>query len=195
MQVAGVIYLHGISQTRMQGTSRRYLDVFSRLCGDSALDKVILATTMWDVVKEKEGAERELDLRRMFWKKMISQGSTMFRFTGTYESAWDIVHHILQPRILPLFPLSLLIQQELIDLQKLLPETEAGRCLREALEHILEKQKEMARELKDGQNLQQDDELRREYEDNQRKIRSTLAQIKNLKIPLSRRIAIFSGIR
>ena len=191
MQVAGVIYLHGISQTRMQGTSRRYLDVFSRLCGDSALDKVILATTMWDVVKEEEGAERELDLRGMFWKKMISQGSNMFRFTGTYESAWDIVRHILQPRILPL---SLLIQQELIDFQKLLPETEAGQCLREALEHILEKQKEMARELKDDQNLQQDDELRREYEDNQTKIRSTLAQIKNLKIPLSRRIAIFFGL-
>ena len=191
MQVAGVIYLHGISQTRMQGTSRRYLDVFSRLCGDSALDKVILATTMWDVVKEKEGAERELDLRRVFWKKMISQGSNMFRFTGTYESAWDIVRHILQPRILPL---SLLIQQELIDLQKLLPETEAGQCLREALEHILEKQKEMARELKDDQNLQQDEELRREYEDNQKKIRSTLAQIKNLKIPLSRRIARLFGL-
>ena len=109
MQVAGVIYLHGISQTRMQGTSRRNLAVFSRLCGDSALDKVILATTMWDVVREKEGAERELDLRGMFWKKMISQGSTMFRFTGTYESAWEIVHHILQPRSLSL---TLLIQRE-----------------------------------------------------------------------------------
>ena len=191
MQVAGVIYLHGISQTRMQGTSRRNLAVFSRLCGDSALDKVILATTMWDVVREKEGAERELDLRGMFWKKMISQGSTMFRFTGTYESAWEIVHHILQPRSLSL---TLLIQRELIDLQKLLPETEAGRCLREALEQILEKQKEVARGLKDDQNLQQDEELRREYEDNQKKIRSTLAQIKNLKIPLSRRIARLFGL-
>ena len=191
MQVAGVIYLHGISQTRMQGTSRRNLAVFSRLCGDSALDKVILATTMWDVVREKEGAERELDLRGMFWKKMISQGSTMFRFTGTYESAWEIVHHILQPRSLSL---TLLIQRELIDLQKLLPETEAGRCLREALEQILEKQKEVARGLKDDQNLQQDEELRREYEDNQKKIRSTLVQIKNLKIPLSRRIARLFGL-
>ena len=191
MQVAGVIYLHGISQTRMQGTSRRNLAVFSRLCGDSALDKVILATTMWDVVREKEGAERELDLRGMFWKKMISQGSTMFRFTGTYESAWEIVHHILQPRSLSL---TLLIQRELIDLQKLLPETEAGRCLREALEQILEKQKEVARGLKDDQNLQQDEELRREYEDNQKKIRSTLAQIKNLKIPLSRRITRLFGL-
>ena len=191
MQVAGVIYLHGISQTRMQGTSRRNLAVFSRLCGDSALDKVILATTMWDVVREKEGAERELDLRGMFWKKMISQGSTMFRFTGTYESAWEIVHHILQPRSLSL---TLLIQRELIDLQKLLPETEAGRCLREALEQILEKQKEVARGLKDDQNLQQDEELRREYEDNQKKIRSTLAQIKNLKIPLSQRTTRLFGL-
>ena len=191
MKVAGVIYLHEISQTRMHGTSRRNLVVFSRLCGDSALDKVILATTKWNKVEEGEGTERELDLRGMFWKKMISQGSTMFRFTGTYESAWDIVRHILQPRILPL---SLLIQRELVDLQKLLPETEAGQCLREALEHLLEEQKGIAHRLEGDQNLQRNEELRAKYEANQREIRSTLVQIKNLKVPLGRRIARFFGL-
>ena len=191
MKVAGVIYLHEISQTRMHGTSRRNLVVFSRLCGDSALDKVILATTKWNKVEEGEGTERELDLRGMFWKKMISQGSTMFRFTGTYESAWDIVRHILQPRILPL---SLLIQRELVDLQKLLPETEAGQCLREALEHLLEEQKGIAHRLEGDQNLQRNEELRAKYEANQREIRSTLVQIKNLKIPLGRRIARLFGL-
>ena len=191
MKVAGVIYLHEISQTRMHGTSRRNLVVFSRLCGDSALDKVILATTKWNKVEEGEGTERELDLRGMFWKKMISQGSTMFRFTGTHESAWDIVRHILQPRILPL---SLLIQRELVDLQKLLPETEAGQCLREALEHLLEEQKGIAHRLEGDQNLQRNEELRAKYEANQREIRSTLVQIKNLKVPLGRRIARFFGL-
>ena len=191
MKVAGVIYLHEISQTRMHGTSRRNLVVFSRLCGDSALDKVILATTKWNKVEEGEGAERELDLRGMFWKKMISQGSTMFRFTGTYESAWEIVHHILQPRSLSL---SLLIQRELVDLQKLLPETEAGQCLREALEHLLEEQKGIAHRLEGDQNLQRNEELRAKYEANQREIRSTLVQIKNLKVPLGRRIARLFGL-
>ena len=191
MKVAGVIYLHEISQTRMHGTSRRNLVVFSRLCGDSALDKVILATTKWNKVEEGEGTERELDLRGMFWKKMISQGSTMFRFTGTYESAWEIVHHILQPRSLSL---SLLIQRELVDLQKLLPETEAGQCLREALEHLLEEQRGIAHRLEGDQNLQRNEELRAKYEANQREIRSTLVQIKNLKVPLGRRIARFFGL-
>ena len=191
MKVAGVIYLHEISQTRMHGTSRRNLVVFSRLCGDSALDKVILATTKWNKVEEGEGAERELDLRGMFWKKMVNQGSTMFRFTGTYESAWEIVHHILQPRSLSL---SLLIQRELVDLQKLLPETEAGQCLREALEHLLEEQKGIAHRLEGDQNLQRNEELRAKYEANQREIRSTLVQIKNLKVPLGRRIARLFGL-
>ena len=191
MKVAGVIYLHEISQTRMHGTSRRNLVVFSRLCGDSALDKVILATTKWNKVEEGEGTERELDLRGMFWKKMISQGSTMFRFTGTYESAWEIVHHILQPRSLSL---SLLIQRELVDLQKLLPETEAGQCLREALEHLLEEQRGIAHRLEGDQNLQRNEELRAKYEANQREIRLTLVQIKNLKVPLGRRIARFFGL-
>ena len=49
--------------------------------------------------------ERELDLRRIFWKA-ISQSSTMLRFTGTHEFAWHILHHILQPRSLSLFSYS-----------------------------------------------------------------------------------------
>ena len=191
MKVAGVIYLHEISQSRMHGTSRKNLAMFSRLCGDSALDKVVLATTKWNKVVEKEGTKRELDLRCIFWKKMISRGSTVFRFTGTHESAWDIVNHILQPRSLP--P-SLLIQRELVDLQKLLPETAAGRYLREALEHLLEKQKGMTRRLEGDWNLQRDEELRAEYEANRKDIRSTLVQIKNLKIPLGRRIVKLFGL-
>ena len=191
MKVAGVIYLHDISLTRMQGTSRRNLEVFSHLCGDSALDKVILATTMWNRVEEKEGTGRESDLREKFWKKMIGKGSTVFRFTRTHESAWEIVHHILQPRILPL---SLLIQRELVDLQKRLPETEAGQCLRRALERLLEEQKGIARRLEGDQDLQRDEGLREKYEANQSEIRSTLVQIKNLKIPLGRRIARFFGL-
>ena len=191
MKVAGVIYLHDISLTRMHGTSRRNLEVFSHLCGDSALDKVILATTMWNRVEEKEGTGRESDLRGILWKRMINQGSTMFRFTRTHESAWEIVHHILQPRILPL---SLLIQRELVDFQKRLPETEAGQCLRRALERLLEEQKGIVRRLEGDQDLQRDEGLRKKYEANQSEIRSTLVQIKNLEIPLGRRIARFFGL-
>ena len=72
-----------------------------------------------------------------------------------------IVHHILQPR-----SLSLLIQRELVDLQKRLPGTEAGQCLCEALEHLLEEQKGIARLLEGDQTLQRDEELRVQYEAN-----------------------------
>ena len=192
MKVAGVIYLHEISQTRMHGTSLKNLAVFSRLCGDSAHDKVILATTKWSKVEEKEGTDRESDLKNRYWRKMINLGSTMLRFTGTRESAWDIINYILQPRSPPL---SLLIQRELVDLHKLLPETAAGQCLREALERLLREQKDMARRLRGDQRSQQDNnELRAKYEANQEKIMSTLDQIKSLKLPLGRRIVRFFGL-
>ena len=58
------------------------------------------------------------------------------------------------------------IQRELVDLQKLLPETEAGQCLREALDHLLEEQKGIARLLEGNQNLQRNEELRTQYEAN-----------------------------
>ena len=122
---------------------------------------------------------------------MIKLGSTTHRFENTRESAWDIVNHILQPRSPPL---SLLIQRELVDLHKLLPETAAGQCLREALERLLRDQKDMARRLKGNQRSQQDNELRAKYEANQEKIMSTLDQIKSLKLPLGRRIVRFFGL-
>lgn len=191
MKVAGVIYLHEISQTRMHGTSRKNLVMFSRLCGDSSLDKVILATTKWNKVEEQEGAVREVELQGVFWKRMVSLGSTVTRFTGTHESAWEIIRRILQPRECPL---ELLIQQELVDLQKLLPETQAGMCLRETLEQLLEEQREMAHRIEGDKNMRYDDGLRAKYEANQKAIRSTLTQIKELKIPLGRRIAKLFGL-
>ncbi|KAI3327314.1 P-loop containing nucleoside triphosphate hydrolase protein [Xylariaceae sp. AK1471] len=60
----GIVYLHRISDVRMQGSAKRNLLTFKELCGEKALVKVILATTMWDKVSEEEGSRRENELRK-----------------------------------------------------------------------------------------------------------------------------------
>lgn len=43
----GIIYLHRISDVRMQGSAKKNLLMFKKLCGDDALRKVVLTTTIW----------------------------------------------------------------------------------------------------------------------------------------------------
>jgi hypothetical protein len=76
--------------------------MFQKLCGTDALQNVILATTMWDLVDEKTGNEREEELRTRYWRSMIDFGSQVARFRNTYESAWEIVRRFKgRPQVLP----------------------------------------------------------------------------------------------
>lgn len=58
----GIIYLHRIADVRMQGSAKKNLLMFKKLCGEDALKKVVLATTMWDKVPQRQAEEREKQL-------------------------------------------------------------------------------------------------------------------------------------
>ncbi|KAL2833776.1 hypothetical protein BDW59DRAFT_156578 [Aspergillus cavernicola] len=74
----GIIYLHWITDIRMQVSARKNLILFRQLCGQEALKNIILATTMWDKVAAEEGARREKELidTPEFWGWMLGKGST-----------------------------------------------------------------------------------------------------------------------
>ena len=84
IRLNGIIYLHRISDLRMQGSAKNNLFMFKKLCGQKALKNVILATTMWDRISEAEGEARENELITTpdFWGWMVSQGSKVYRHTG-----------------------------------------------------------------------------------------------------------------
>ena len=84
IKLNGIIYLHRISDVRMQGSAKKNLFMFKKLCGPNALRHVILATTMWDRVSEVEGRAREQELTSTddFWGWMVSQGSRVCRHSG-----------------------------------------------------------------------------------------------------------------
>jgi len=120
-QLSGLIYLHKITDNRMGGISFKNLKMFHKLCGDGALKNVVLCTTMWDLVDVKVGEEREDELREKFWARMIQKGASITRHDGSSQSACDILTSMLD-----FDPVSLKIQQELVDDHKTLLETTAG---------------------------------------------------------------------
>ncbi|KAF8056289.1 hypothetical protein FPV67DRAFT_1678222 [Lyophyllum atratum] len=171
MTLAGVIYLHEITLTRMTGTARKNLDMFDKLCGPNAGPNIILATTKWNDVKKKVGEHREKDLRATQWKEMIDRGSRMSRFEASQKSAKAIMKLILKREPVD----AAQIQQELVENDKFLSDTEAGRTLRYNLEDMLEVQRQKVARLREegGQDLQEEIA-------NEENIRATLDHMKSL---------------
>ncbi|KAG6887069.1 hypothetical protein C0992_000958 [Termitomyces sp. T32_za158] len=191
MRLAGIIYLHEITQPRMLGTSRKNLDMFTRLCGPEAIKNVILITTKWDELSsEGIGKLRESQLKGEHWKHMVEMGSRVHRFDGTQRLARRIVNYILAKQPID----AVQIQTELVQIGDLLAETEAGRTLRYTLQDLLKKQKAMSTKMRNSSEGDPSMHEKALALENEEKIRHTLKQIKELNIPLSRKITKFLGL-
>jgi hypothetical protein len=130
IHLKGIIYLHRITDNKMQGTAQRYFEMFKRLCGEKNMKNVVLLTTMWDTLKDEGlGLRRDQQLRQEFWSVMESKGSFIRRFDGSGDMAEAIVCRLMrQPNVV------LDIQRELVDEGKRLDETSAGQLLVPKLE-------------------------------------------------------------
>ncbi|KAH8725614.1 P-loop containing nucleoside triphosphate hydrolase protein [Phaeosphaeriaceae sp. PMI808] len=125
ISLKGIVYMHRITDNKMTGTARRYLEMFKRLCGKQNLKNVVLLTTMWsELTSEAKGLQRERELRKDFWMDMEKAGSTIRRYEGTRTEAEAIIC-----RLMRLPDIVLDIQVELIDQNKRLEETNAGQWM------------------------------------------------------------------
>ncbi|KAI9722134.1 MAG: hypothetical protein M1828_004948, partial [Chrysothrix sp. TS-e1954] len=124
IQLSGIIYLHRITDVRMQGSAKKNLFMFRKLCGKEALKNVMLVTTMWEKIDLNEGAQREAQLvdTEDFWGWMKSQGSRIGRHMNSPASAADIIGALTSAntRIL------LSLQDQMVNDHKDLNETDAG---------------------------------------------------------------------
>ena len=135
-KLAGIVYLHDISLTRMLGSTLKNLDVFQKLCGKDALKRVVLCTTKWSDIYQEDGERRTEQLKGNYWKEMTEGGSTVRKFEDSQKSAWDVIAPIIEgDRIGKMDALQ--IQEELVEAKKLIPDTEAGRQLRYSLDQLL----------------------------------------------------------
>ncbi|GLB39681.1 putative 50S ribosome-binding GTPase [Lyophyllum shimeji] len=188
--VGGVIYLHDISQDRFSGTARRSLEVFNHLCGDAALSKVILGTTKWSRISADDGKRREEELIRVHWVTMIGKGSAVHRFQGDTESALGFIsivaHRTAMDNVLE-------IQKELALDRKIIPETKAGKELRYTLQEVLEMQRQ-AVALEAASAEGKDPEAKAKLDEMREQIGLIAKNVKDLKIPLARRILRMLGL-
>ena len=134
--MAGVIYIHRISDSRVGGVSTRNFKMFRELCGDSTLKNVLLVTNMWGEVSKEVGEAREVELAQkdIFFKPVMEKGARLLRHGNTVESAQEILRYIIGNQ-----PQSLRIQRELVDEKKDISQTAAGAELNRGLLQQAEK--------------------------------------------------------
>ena len=123
----------------MGGSPLKHLKMFQNLCGTEALKNVVLVTTMWDLVGEEDGYNRENELTANYWKTMIDLGCHTSRFYNNTKSALDIVSQFQDARC------TVLLQKKMVDLHLELAdsETSSGRILFSFLDDFIKKFKEM----------------------------------------------------
>ena len=163
----------------MDGTSTKNFKMLRKLCGDSKLRSVVIVTNMWGEVDPKLGDAREEELVRedIFFKPVLDKGARMSRHDNTCPSAEKIIRLILGNR-----PLPLRIQEELVDEQKDISQTGAGKELNRELNsrirghqqemHVLRKEMEQASKDKD-------EKTRKELEIESERVEREISRLRN----------------
>lgn len=135
IKLRGIIFLHRITDVRMQGSALTNFHIFQELCGEEALGNVILLTTMWDQLDhEGTGRRRQQELREEYWDSMIENGSYVRKFHPASSSlAEALVCRLLQKE-----DVVLQVQKDVMELGKPLEATSVGRFVVERLEARLD---------------------------------------------------------
>ncbi|KAG0641241.1 P-loop containing nucleoside triphosphate hydrolase protein [Tuber brumale] len=142
--LSGIIYLHPITHTRMEGSALKNLKMFRNLCGQKFLKNVFLTTTQWSNIDPAEGEYRESNLRNGdFWGGLVDKGATIQRFHGTRESGLELIRGLMSKERKPLD-----IQDQIVNQNMSLLETDAGRCINEELIAQAKKHKKELESLK-----------------------------------------------
>lgn len=193
LRFTGIIYLHRITDNRMSGSAYRNLQIFGRLCGNLPLRRARLVTTMWDIAKDHPLAgDREKQLVDEFWQPLTKEGATVKRFYNTSSSSSQIIDELIDANIPKV---TLLLQEELIEQQKHLNETEAGRAVYSRLQALLAEQRRMLKQLADEAKLQNDPDLARslqeEYDEIGVQLQNTLQEMEKMRISLPRRFILW----
>ncbi|KAF9489926.1 hypothetical protein BDN71DRAFT_1455368 [Pleurotus eryngii] len=197
VRLAGIIYMHRISDNRMAGAPLKNLTMFSQLCGTAAAEGVVLSTTMWGSIKDGTGESREEELKAKFWKGMLDCGAKVSRFELTQESAWDTIDEVRKSAN----KAALLLQEEMVELERKLSETQAGKTLYNDLLKRLDEQRKILRDLlieaqrDHSANPQLAMDLQLQHDATKKQIDDIFSQVRELKIPLTRRIAQLFNFR
>ena len=127
----------------MSGAAMRNLRLFSSLCGQKVMPRVVVVTTMWGKVDWEEAVKWEEVLKQEVWRDMLGNGYSVSRFEDTYASAWNIIGSLTQKNS----SMTLLIQEEMGTFGKPLNQTRAGIDVNTATEIV---PKSLLRKIRSG---------------------------------------------
>jgi len=128
MRLHGIIYLHRISDTRLQGSALRSLNALKAMCGQAALGGVVLATTMWDTIPLESvtnAVKRQDELQNRVCHDILKGGGRIVALSAAEIDGTKILQHIVQRNI----QLTLLFQQQMMIEKMLVHETDMGKIL------------------------------------------------------------------
>jgi len=197
VRLAGILYLHRISDRRITGTVNRNLRMLGKLSGVDPAKKLIFVTTMWDDKKVADRADaNERELRNDFFKPMLDLGADMDRFKNTTNSAWKIVCQLLLKHEDHTVTL---IQEEMGNFGKELPETKAAQEVMSELQKLLAVHKKTIQELKraaeKADNQQMIASLNKQLAENQKQMDKTYKEAAKLKISFFKKLGRFFGAK
>jgi rubrerythrin len=170
-KLAGVIYIHRISDEKFGGLAVKNFRMFRELCGE--MKNVLLVTNKWGKVTPQEGEAREQQLKDKYFKAAIEKGAQLCRHHNTPESAQAILREILKNR-----PVVLKIQRELVEEGKDIGQTGAGAVLIKEIREVTEKYQRKIRELEDSIQHMKDEESRKEMEEEKREMQQAVEQLR-----------------
>jgi hypothetical protein len=158
--LAGVIYLHRVSDVRFNGSAKTNLRTFQALCGPDYSPRVALVTTHW----AEKGTRRYMydvirheTVEKQWWKGLQAGGAKVFALLDdTPSQAEPILDHILDIQDEGKNPL---LQVEVGEYNQQIPETTAGRQLHGGITEFIEQLEEEKDDLQD-----QLDEIRKKIE-------------------------------
>ncbi|KAF8712399.1 50S ribosome-binding GTPase, partial [Rhizoctonia solani] len=143
--ITGVVYIHRITDNRMNGASVRALSLFQKICGSQAMRNAVIVTNMWSIPRDPQQEVRENQLKSEYFRSAILDGAKVARRGGTGpESARAVLGLLLNCA-----PVMLALQEELAIRQLPLDETEAGALVDQNLRKRLERQQREKMELEE----------------------------------------------
>lgn len=110
--IGAIIYLHRISDPRLQRGALRSISILREIVGHSKFPSVIFATTWWEGVNSVRAAQREAEISRQgnYWGAFIKAGAKVMRHDDGETSA----HKIMNEAIRRSTPEPLKIQKEMV---------------------------------------------------------------------------------
>lgn len=170
MLLTGVIFMHPINQQRLLGSEARRNRLFKKILGENAYKRVIIATTMWNQVSQRE-AESRMDQRRNrsdVWGDMVKLGAEVVRHDDDSGSATAIIKSVVQFGS----PVELQLQKELLEAGGQIGLTSAGKQLDEDLGAIISRLRREIDELRreGAEHSEEMSELRQKLEQREREL-------------------------